>query len=178
MFGYLDDLKDILRVTIIICALSGCATTQEMGKEIQAKPNTYIDKEVMPYVKSFESHASKYMYHGFTVGHIVIKIVDKKEVHRIAKKNTSVGVCRRYYREVYLSRQFWQNATDIEKEMLVFHELGHCVLLRGHRDDNDSWGHPNSVMRWKVFDSWIYETNRDYYIEELFLEYLTGKEKE
>ena len=27
----------------------------------------------------------------------------------------------------------WQNAGDNERECLVFHELGHCLLKRGHR---------------------------------------------
>lgn len=29
----------------------------------------------------------------------------------------------------------WKNASDNERECLIFHELGHCLLNRGHRTD-------------------------------------------
>ena len=33
---------------------------------------------------------------------------------------------------VVIDEQFWSRASDLLKEMIVFHELGHCVLMRDH----------------------------------------------
>lgn len=166
MFGYLDDLKVLLKVSVMFIALSGCQSSS-----IEINENTYMDDEIVEYVDRFEQQGQLYMYAGFKVGHARISIVSDAEVKKVSKNKKAVGVCRRYYREILISREYWERSNDMSREMLVFHELGHCILLRDHRDDNDGWGHPNSLMRWKMFDSWIYEANREYYIEELFLGY-------
>jgi hypothetical protein len=40
----------------------------------------------------------------------------------------------------------WQNASSNERECLVFHELGHCLLLRDHRPDRFPKGQYVSLM--------------------------------
>ncbi len=73
----------------------------------------------------------------------------------------------------------WQNASDNERECLVFHELGHCLLKRGHRLSR----FPNSayVSLMNPDDRAVYATcaypiggdvcdkryRRDYYLNEL-----------
>lgn len=73
----------------------------------------------------------------------------------------------------------WQGASDNERECLVFHELGHCLLNRAHRTDR----FPNNayVSLMNPDDVGVYATchypigkddcdkrpRRDYYLDEL-----------
>jgi hypothetical protein len=47
---------------------------------------------------------------------------------------------------VIIDKIYWSTASDLEKEFVVFHELGHCVLNREHLDDADSQGNCISIM--------------------------------
>ncbi len=47
---------------------------------------------------------------------------------------------------VIIDRAYWNIATDLEREFLVFHELGHCLLNRDHLDDADNKGNCISIM--------------------------------
>lgn len=74
----------------------------------------------------------------------------------------------------------WQRASQQEQECLVFHELAHCLLKRGHKTDKFSVGAFASIMN--PSDVTIYATclypiggddcdkrpRRNYYIDELF----------
>lgn len=62
------------------------------------------------------------------------------------------------------------NASDLLKELVVFHELGHCYLQRGHREDAYPTGACISIMRSGVEDCRDNYTNafRETYIDELF----------
>ena len=61
----------------------------------------------------------------------------------------SLGVCTRSAfggNEVTIDREWWNLCSPAAKRLLIFHELGHCVLGRAHRDDVDEGGHPVSIM--------------------------------
>lgn len=47
---------------------------------------------------------------------------------------------------VIIDRSYWENGSDLEKEFLVFHELGHCALNREHLDEGDKNGNCISIM--------------------------------
>ena len=71
---------------------------------------------------------------------------------------------------VIIDHEFWENASDLVKEMVVFHELGHCELARGHREATGSRGHCLSIMRsggGKCLDNYRFAT-RKAYLDELF----------
>jgi hypothetical protein len=48
---------------------------------------------------------------------------------------------------VTIDREFWNEASDLAKEFVVFHELGHCFLFRDHREDINTNGTCKSLMR-------------------------------
>lgn len=64
----------------------------------------------------------------------------------------------------------WAKLDDDQKEVLIFHELGHCVLTQGHRAGviPDGSGCPASIMSPYLFLGYCYKWHRDYYIHELF----------
>jgi hypothetical protein len=87
-----------------------------------------------------------------------------------------VGVCFIFnngQRKIEIDAQFWDEADDLTREELLFHELGHCVLNRDHdltltsHSDYD-YNFPNSIMYPYVFGGApFYEQFKDHYWEEL-----------
>jgi len=71
---------------------------------------------------------------------------------------------------VIIDASFWESANNRQKEFVIFHELGHCDLHRGHREDAFSDGSCKSLMRSGIEDCRDNYTaaNRDQYIDELF----------
>jgi len=71
---------------------------------------------------------------------------------------------------VSLREDFWTGASVTQREIIVFHELGHCFLDRGHFDLALPDGNCVSLMRTGgniCQDNYFVET-RDYYLDELF----------
>jgi len=51
-----------------------------------------------------------------------------------------IGLCYPFQDKIELDRDFWITATDAEKEEVMLHELGHCVLDLDHSE-------PFSIMQ-------------------------------
>lgn len=82
-----------------------------------------------------------------------------------------VGLCHwgETPRRITINKYWWDGYEDDDRELLIFHELGHCVLNRSHNNDLSTWGRPVSIMEnmgelW----GWEYKYNYNSYIEELF----------
>jgi hypothetical protein len=71
---------------------------------------------------------------------------------------------------VLIDLDYWERATDLGREFAVFHELGHCELLRGHREDYYTDGTCVSIMRSGSGDCRDNYTSltRESYLDELF----------
>lgn len=72
---------------------------------------------------------------------------------------------------VTLDSKFWNSVSELVKEMVIFHELGHCYLLRDHNENKLENGICESIMRsgdGSCFDNYTTQT-REYYLDELFL---------
>lgn len=48
--------------------------------------------------------------------------------------------------QITVKKQYWDNYNSTERELLIFHEMGHCVVGREHRTDVNSQGIPYSIM--------------------------------
>lgn len=76
---------------------------------------------------------------------------------------------------IRVNSHFWDNSyyTHAEREELIFHELGHCVLNRGHRQETAQtldykYYMPVSIMNPYHIGRDRYSINYEYYIKELF----------
>lgn len=69
---------------------------------------------------------------------------------------------------VTISEEAWNNSTEVEREQLMFHELGHCMLLRGHQSGMDDHGHPVSLMNPYKIQETVYLTKQAELLDELF----------
>lgn len=70
---------------------------------------------------------------------------------------------------ITVSKPSWDQMDDTEREILMFHEMGHCVLNRKHRSALDPKGLPESMMHPYGVPERIYAAARTEYIQELFL---------
>lgn len=120
------------------------------------------------YIESFEEEARiMYLNDNFVIGDIPINFGDTENVQ-------FQGVCFLYPngdREVIVRKEWWDAVTEIKKETLIFHELGHCKLDRDHR--NDSITHQSviyqlSVMHENILNADQFSDYRPEYITELF----------
>jgi len=72
---------------------------------------------------------------------------------------------------VEIARSCWEEYSDEQREILVFHELGHALLQRAHHNDYLPSGSlaslMNSVNTVSVYDSYTL-VKRAYYLDELF----------
>lgn len=72
--------------------------------------------------------------------------------------------------EVIIDQAFWERAGSSRKEMIIFHELGHCYLKLEHRDESHPNGACKSIMRsglGSCMDMYNLNTREDY-LDELF----------
>jgi len=67
---------------------------------------------------------------------------------------------------ITVNASIWSRLPNSQREQLLFHELGHCVLGRQHRTDTIN-GVPNSIMYPSLVTEFDYQNNRNYYIHEL-----------
>ena len=84
-----------------------------------------------------------------------------------------IGLCdpRGKVHVVTVSREFWKKATNLQKEELMYHELGHCVLGKPHKEGyvlDGGYLMPASIMKCCGLLGKDYAKYRDYYLWELF----------
>jgi hypothetical protein len=71
------------------------------------------------------------------------------------------------YREIELDKDIWPGLDYLQREQLIFHELGHCTLDIDHDNTSLEGGCPASIMYYKLMPQICYKKYREYYIEEL-----------
>jgi len=58
--------------------------------------------------------------------------------HKYPKNSNTVGTCHPmgYFTEIDINKKWWDNhESSTERQELIFHELGHCILKRGHTEE-------------------------------------------
>lgn len=117
-------MKKIIILFSFLISMSSCATNVEVRLEKKYKG---IDNEFKPYISEF-IHMSdgKVTYKNFDNFSIGFRKYDSKD--------STVGTCHYFADEVDISVDWWFSDfnTPSERLELVFHELGHCILKRGH----------------------------------------------
>ena len=126
-----------------------------------------VDPALWPFYSAFESEA---LSRGFEFDLNALRVSGK--IEEIHQENVA-GSCRfgsNIDNAVTIDQTFWNRSSSLYKEFVVFHELGHCVLLRDHDESTDAQGRCLSIMRsgtTQCTDSYSLQ-NRDRFIDELF----------
>jgi hypothetical protein len=130
-----------------------------VGRSIYSK-KIYVDSEFRSIVVLFSQEAVK---RGVVVGKVSVLFDLEEEDAAVA------GTCYTSYLESFIriSNKHWEVLSNVEKEMLLFHELAHCLIGRMHCETTNN-KIPISIMYPDIIDQKIYEANRKEYVDELF----------
>ena len=145
-------LKELSNILIFVVASVGCA-----------KPSG--DQALIEIAERFVSDAARY---GVTVdiNDYTLKFV---EALRPMPGKNIIGECFNYKNEVHIKKRWFDRASEADREALLYHELGHCVLRRGHKEGAAGpGGSPTSVMQALLISGVVWEKNREWYLQELF----------
>ncbi len=125
-----------------------------------------IDAAIAPIFEAFEAEAASrgtlINISEEGIGGVFAETTDNAAGQCVAKTNGE------HY--IRIDAAYWKNASNLQREFLVFHELGHCVLGRSHEDGTLSGRQCMSMMTSGVGGCDInYSTQtRVAYIDELF----------
>lgn len=105
---------------------------------------TFIEPELEFYFDSFVHEAAEYGKE------IDLSSLDLSAYVEDIEVNGTIGQCISYSdgsKEVVIDERNWNRLGDLEKEYVVFHELGHCILERSHSNAVDENGICESIMQ-------------------------------
>jgi hypothetical protein len=120
---------------IAFAVIGSCAKDEE--------PEYLIDAPLQEYFDRFQAEAA---LRNIVIDYKAMMI--SGDIRIIGTPNV-IGQCGHTEKEpnvVIVDKFYWDSADDLEREFLVFHELGHCALDRGHLDDSDGQGNCISIM--------------------------------
>ena len=148
---------------ILLLLLVAC--TDEPDSTIDpAFANTNIDEEFVPYVESFLTEAALRSV-DIDISSVELEI----QFGEVNNTGDVIGSCNRENHHIIISRPDWDNLSNNHREVLIFHELGHCMLDRDHTTNLLSNNEVASIM-WPSIQGKFFGARRSYYIDELFLD--------
>lgn len=154
-------MKSAFVILITLLTLASCSKDSN-------ESNPAIASELQSY---FDDFAQEGRARGINIDYSTIDI--SAYVTQIEETGV-VGQCARYSNgmaEVTVDQPFWRVATQWQRELVMFHELGHCIL---HLDHNDASGQGNrceSIMHSGTTQNcnMVYNANtRSEMLDELF----------
>lgn len=92
-----------------------------------------IDQEAVPFVVAFTHEA---LLRDVALDLTNLKLTFNED--KVFSDEFTMGHCKAYPRKriIEIKRSSWVQMDETEKEILMFHELGHCILgFSGHIDD-------------------------------------------
>ncbi len=150
----------IKKLVLTFATVGSLAFLTACGKEPVVELNQFSN-----YVANFEAQAQK---QGIEIElkNLVIQFGD------IPGGNSRVtAACISYsdgFDSIIVNETMWEKLTETQREIVIFHELGHCILERGHIDEHNEEGIPVSMMNSYLIDGRTYDSFHGYYMSELF----------
>ncbi len=157
--------KQAFVCVLAVAALSVLAVGCGKGQEEEHTPVVDVGP-FASYVTSFEQDAAA---HGASV-----KITDLKMQFGkvdIDGETGGRGVCEvatNMTPVITIDQTAWESSDEDERQELIYHELGHCVLNKTHEEGTNSIGIPASIMNPYKIDGSIYAQYRSFYLSKLF----------
>lgn len=175
-----SDIALVFKAFFVGIYLASCGTVEERKKDIQ--------DSFLPFLESFEVQAQKRGYSLDTTNLIMkfgeidqsqrqialcISFVPGNDFSAVVEKRSD---WKRVFGsgsapEVIVPEQTWTYLSDTQKEITLFHELGHCILSLDHDDTKPA------IMNTTILDFRAYQANKDKLIDELFQAYFTNRYK-
>lgn len=137
-----------------ILVILGCGTAPiTPNHRVQMVAFSYydlFDKE--HYARHADNHSSAY--------NIAIDFVDEFTAPDV--KERVVALCYHQDNHIEVRTRHWDTLSDTQKEIVVFHELGHCLLGRVHNESKQSIMYPS------ILPAKLYLSDREGYLDRLF----------
>ncbi len=174
-------IKRLIRLRLfyiwITLILLGCSNDEIGLTEFECAEGNFecnVDVALASYVNDFFEEAEA-RGNGFPRDNIIAEFVDEIVIN-------GIGFSGRGWsdydgtgqKKIEILRNAWGTMNESQREILVFHELGHALLSRGHRNSRFPNCDRASVMCGDVCDGFrtIYtqadDQRRTYYLDELF----------
>jgi len=161
----------VLLLSSLVLIFNSCNTDfveRSMGSE-EDLSYPGVDSELHVHFQQFEAEATK---RGYTISLADLEITG---VITEIEEEGIAGTCNfgNHVAHVTVDQSFWNTASEPFQEYVVFHELGHCALLRGHSEGSNKSGECQSIMASGTQDCRVNYSNnrRDQLIDELFESY-------
>ncbi len=157
-------MKNVI-VLFILCSLVWSCIDEELSSG--QSETAQIQEELQQFVSAFEGEAA---VRGLRID--VAELGVTVELSDIPQDDVA-GVCFYHSNQpgrIEIDAPFYNRMTTLEREFVVFHELGHCVLGRGHSEAQYNNGVCRSIMAsgtGTCFQRYNQQTRR-VYIDELF----------
>ncbi len=148
-------------------SLTPTATADTNTSTTTSKTYPDVDQALWTYFEAFEEAAASRGKQIDLSALGVIGQIEEIEQDHVAGQCTWNSAAPEI---VTIDLEFWNSSSNSWKEFVVFHELGHCVLNRDHREDHYSDGTCVSLMRSGLggcIDNYNSDT-RNIYLNELF----------
>lgn len=154
------DIKNLLRHVLlpfvaffILALLLGCGSAITNKNRLDPYDN-YIYPEFRPYIERFENMHRIILGQEIHISNlpIIIEFDDSINDNRDSDQPLRGAVCITTLRgkRIKVSEYIWDIIGTQAKEMLMMHELGHCVLGRDHSKSRTSVMFPTLRMRWDL----------------------------
>lgn len=164
--------------TLLLLLIISCETVDPL------EPVRVIPNQIQPFVDQFVWEAEK---RGVDLDVSKLSFEFETGIDGGSAQNSIVGICTRsdnlHLIKIDTLNSLWLLSGDLGKEEIVFHELGHCLLGRFHRDEKFisddfasimrtvgllQYGDLNKFSSLFIVPGDLKAHRRDYYIEELF----------
>ena len=146
---------------LLLAMLTSCQKSEEPSPEI------FVETAFQAYFDRFETEGA--------LRNLDIKLSSEQigAVFSDELADGQAGLCTQYTSGVSIIEikpSVWSSADDLEREHLIFHELGHCYLGRAHDDSRDGAGNCLTIMQSGAgVCRYNYRfSNRSDYLDELF----------
>ncbi len=169
-------MKRSLLIPLILLSACGPQPITQQSFYPPQRNTASIDPAAQPQYDTFVAQASinGITLDPFRLHNIVIQFTNINEASAIGQGFVVIGLCYSGIRNpdgtysyvVKLDQGFWDTADQYAQEVLVLHELGHCLLNRKHRPDLDAFGTPVSLMNPVILSDW--SSRQDSYLSELY----------
>ena len=151
-------MKWVILLILASVILSQCSDVYVFEEEVE---------EMIDYFRSFAIE-------GEQRGLVIDWDVERIAAQFVHIEEDAIGRCLTYEdgsKVINIDKEFWDNGSNLEKEFLIFHELGHCLLERSHNNVMNQRGVCQSIMNSGENICTInYNLNtRNIYLDELFL---------
>ncbi|MEO1434246.1 MAG: hypothetical protein AAFV80_01835 [Bacteroidota bacterium] len=168
-------VRQLLSFLLLFTLLNACQEQEVLPIEEVDNPTptpvgiSYpnVDERLWPYYSQFEQEAAM---RGLSIDLAEAEIEGQiAEIH----EDGVAGQCAYSSAApnlVTVDATFWNETNALFREFIIYHELGHCVLDRDHREDADVNGRCISIMRSGLGDcrDAYHSGTREDYIDELF----------